>query len=147
MRQPSRAIWAMALLVLVLSAAGCVKAAESPEAKPAAETTVVEGSEIERITLTEDAVHAVGIETQPVGVDRLSPLLRVIPLTALIYDPEGKPWTYTLTAPRSYLREPVVIARIAGANVYLSDGPAVGTQVVTVGASELLGVEYGVGAE
>lgn len=147
MRQPSRVLWVVALLVLILGAAGCAKSAEEPEGTPAAQTTAVQESEIERITLTEDAIHAVGIETAPVSLDSASARLRVIPLTALIYDPQGMPWTYTQTAARTYLREPVVIAKIGGGNVYLSDGPAVGTPVVTVGASELLGVEYGVGAE
>jgi hypothetical protein len=45
------------------------------------------------------------------------------------------------------LRAPVTIARLDGDRAYLSDGPAPGTQVVVVGAPELLGVELGVEGE
>jgi hypothetical protein len=37
--------------------------------------------------------------------------------------------------------------RIDGDRAILSDGPAPGTEVVTVGAAELLGTEYEVGEE
>ena len=43
-----------------------------------------------------------------------------------------------------YVREPVVIDRIAGNRVFLTDGPAPGTEVVTQGAAELYGSETGV---
>ena len=68
-------------------------------------------------------------------------------MTALIYDSQGKPWTYTMPAPRTFVRVAVVIARVDDGTVYLSSGPPVDALVVTVGASELMGAEYGVGAE
>ena len=41
----------------------------------------------------------------------------------------------------------VTVDQLQGDTAYLSKGPAVGTLVVTVGAEELLGTEYGVGHE
>ncbi len=73
--------------------------------------------------------------------------LTAIPLAAVIYDPKGRPWTYTIAGPRTYVRKAIVIDRISGDTVLLRSGPPVGTPVVIVGASELLGAEYGVGEE
>ena len=44
-----------------------------------------------------------------------------------------------------YARERVVVADITGANAVLALGPAVGARVVTDGAAELFGVEFGAG--
>jgi hypothetical protein len=76
-----------------------------------------------------------------------TPKKTVVPLTAVIYDPEGTAWVYTATAARTFVRTKIVIDHTSSGNAYLSSGPAVGSAVVTVGASELLGAEYGVGGE
>ena len=44
-------------------------------------------------------------------------------------------------------RAPITVDRVDGETAYLVKGPAVGTAVVTVGAPELYGAEYGVGGE
>jgi hypothetical protein len=85
-----------------------------------------------------------GVRTQPVTA---SGRFRVVPLTAVIYDPSGSPWTYTVVGARTFLRQPIVVDHIDGDRVFLTSGPSVRTPVVTVGASELLGAEYGVGKE
>jgi hypothetical protein len=59
----------------------------------------------------------------------------------VLYDPEGKTYVYTVTAPREFLREAVVIDRVDGARALLSDGPPAGTEVVTTGAAEVYGAE------
>ena len=46
-----------------------------------------------------------------------------------------------------YVRAPIDVIRIDGDRALLSDGPPLGTEVVTVGAAELLGTEYEVGEE
>ena len=98
-----------------------------------------------------------GIRTQPVRSapsaaaarrrHRADAELTVIPLAAVIYDPQGRSWTYTIAAPRTFVRRAIVIDRIDGDEAFLRSGPPVGTPVVTVGAPELLGAEYGVGEE
>jgi hypothetical protein len=64
-----------------------------------------------------------------------------------VYDSDGSTWTYATAAPRTYLREPIVVERIDGDAAILTRGPAVGTAVVVVGAPELLGAEYQISGE
>ena len=71
----------------------------------------------------------------------------MIPLAAVLYDKDGKTWTYTTSEPLTFVPQEVVIARIDGDTAILTSGPAPGTEVVTVGAAELLGAEYGVPGE
>jgi hypothetical protein len=65
----------------------------------------------------------------------------------VVYDTDGSSWTYVNTAPRTYVREPIVITRIEGSVAVLSSGPPLGAAVVTVGAAELLGTEYNISGE
>jgi hypothetical protein len=53
---------------------------------------------------------------------------------------------YTVTGPLTYTLATVGVASMQGSRVYLT-GLAPGTQVVTVGGEELLGVQDGVGVE
>lgn len=99
-------------------------------------------SEIGRVTLTEQAAARLGIELTPV-VARGRRL--VVPATAVFVDPEGTWWVYTSPEPLSYERHEVVIQRDVDGEVLLSQGPAAGTDVVTVGVAELYGVEDAVG--
>lgn len=70
---------------------------------------------------------------------------KVIPYAALIYDVEGGTWVY-VKEPNvlSFVRQSVTVDYILGDLAYLVEGPEVGTQVVTMGAAELYGVETGV---
>jgi multidrug efflux pump subunit AcrA (membrane-fusion protein) len=70
-----------------------------------------------------------------------------VPITAVIYDPEGVPWVYVPDGGHAYTRHAVTIARYVGDTVVLGSGPGAGTPVVVSGAAELLGTEYGVGEE
>lgn len=69
----------------------------------------------------------------------------VVPYSSLIYDIYGDTWVYINPEHRQFLRVPVVVDYIQGENVYLVDGPAAGTTVVTVGVAELHGTDTGVG--
>ncbi|RLT34469.1 MAG: hypothetical protein DWI59_06505, partial [Chloroflexi bacterium] len=70
---------------------------------------------------------------------------KIIPYAALLYDPTGKTWVYTNPTELVFVRQPILIETIAGDDVILGDGPPTGTSVVTVGAAELYGAEFGVG--
>lgn len=70
----------------------------------------------------------------------------VIPYAAVIYAADGATWVYTVLEPAEFLRHLIVIDRIDGDEAVLSDGPSPDTQVVTVGAAELLGTELDVGS-
>jgi hypothetical protein len=65
----------------------------------------------------------------------------------VVYDTDGSTWTYVNTAARTYERKPITVTEIDGAAALLSDGPAAGTPVVTVGGAELLGTEYNISGE
>jgi hypothetical protein len=107
----------------------------------------VSGSDFARVILTPRAAERLGIETEPV---RTVPVpgtqsAETIPYAALLYGSSGETWTYTNPSPLIFVRSRVTVERIDGAVAVLSDGPAPGTAVVTVGAAELLGAEDGVG--
>src|SRR5438552_383935 len=68
---------------------------------------------------------------------------RIVATSSVLYDAKGKTWVYTSPEPMVFVRHAITVDHIDGDRVVLSDGPAPGTAVVTVGAAELLGTEYG----
>ena len=134
------------LAVAALILTGCSSAPEDTAAPdPNVKLTPVSGSAdgLKQVTLSAIAVTRLGLQTQQ--IPRGTP--EKIPFKAVIYDPNGKSWTYTSPAPRTFVRSAITIDRIDGDNAVLKAGPPVGTAVVTAGAPELLGAEYGVGEE
>ncbi|WP_254053635.1 hypothetical protein [Singulisphaera sp. GP187] len=69
----------------------------------------------------------------------------VIPLAALLRDIHGNTWVYENSAPHAYARRRVSVDRVVNSMVALTSGPKPGAQVVTDGAAELFGTEFGVG--
>ena len=69
----------------------------------------------------------------------------VVPYTAVIYDLQGDTWVYTNPAPLTFVRDHVKVDYIDDDTAVLSEAPAVGTKVVSVGVAELFGTEFGVG--
>jgi RND family efflux transporter MFP subunit len=69
----------------------------------------------------------------------------VVPAAALLHDAYGGTWVYVQREPHVYARVRVVVADIVGSSALLSQGPAVNARVVTDGAAELFGVEFGAG--
>jgi len=57
------------------------------------------------------------------------------------------PTVFVETEPLAYLRTPVTVAARSGDQVVLTDGPPADTEVVTVGAAELVGIETGLDGE
>jgi len=70
---------------------------------------------------------------------------RVVPFNAILYDIHGGAWVYRQLGPRTYARGRVSVRYIDGPNAILAAGPQPGTKVVTDGAAELFGTEFGVG--
>ena len=83
---------------------------------------------------------------QSVGVRLVEPgsntPKKVVPYSAILYDLTGDTWVYTNPEPSVFVRERVDIERIDKDLAVLNTGPAVGTQVVTIGAAELYGAEF-----
>ena len=142
--------WIVALFVIVgLPLSACSRTAtDGPEDSPA-RVQPIPGSDQARVILSEEAARRLGIETEPIreaqgsaGIEAL-----VVPYAAVLYDPAGDAWSYTSPEPLVFVRQPIQVTDIRGGEAYLSSGPPAGTRVVTVGASELLGIEYEVGEE
>ena len=70
---------------------------------------------------------------------------KIIPYTAVLYDSRGDTWVYTNPEPLVFVRDHISISYIEGDLAVLFAGPPAGTAVVTVGAAELYGAEFGVG--
>ena len=144
-RQPARKHgqrWLVGLAVLAaLPLAGCGSAPSAGATATKSEPAKVEkvaGSDISRLRLSERAVQRLDIKTTPVAAGaRLT-----VPYGAVLYDASGATWTYTNPEPLVYVRHGITIERIDGDTAFLTAGPAAGTPVVTVGATELFGTEF-----
>lgn len=152
--------WAAAVLVtLGLGSASCTDAStvtghrESP-----AVVEAIPGQDVKRVKLTERAAQRLGIDTVTIGTGQATPPggpspsagapATVVPYSAVLYDPAGVTWVYTVPQPLTYVREKVVVATVGGSSgteAVLSQAPAPGTAIVTTGAIELWGAELGVG--
>jgi hypothetical protein len=134
----------------------------------------IEGTPLSKVTLTARAAERLGIETVSVreevtqagaiatrgdsggaqlqgdprpwvGRTASSGTRTVVPYAAVLYDSNGDAWVYTNPEPLVFVRHRIKIEYIAGDRAVLSEGPAVGTAVVTLGAAELFGAEFEVG--
>jgi len=113
---------------------------------PPVTVEAIDGTDIKRVTLIPASAERLGIQTAPVGREVVGGRSRtVMPYAALLYDEQGDTWTYTNPEGLAYVRHGVTVDFIEGDLAILSDGPPVGTLVVTVGAAELYGAEFGVG--
>jgi hypothetical protein len=124
---------------------GCAEAAESVTSHAAEHATVehVEGSDLSRLTLSASAIARLDIQTAVVRQSGRGK--SVIPYAAVIYAADGATWAYSIAEPTAFVRHPITVDRIEGTDAVLSQGPPVGSRVVTVGAAELLGTELDVG--
>jgi hypothetical protein len=132
-------------LVLVVGAVSTVFAlsgrsetAAAASAPPATVERVAKG--LNRITLSAEAARRIDVQTAPATAENGS---TVIPYAAVLYDPDGRTWTYTSSKPLVFIRKNITVDRIEADRAILTKGLAPGTAVVTVGADELWGVEYG----
>jgi RND family efflux transporter MFP subunit len=69
----------------------------------------------------------------------------VVPKAALLHDAYGGTWVYVSRGDHVYARERVTVSTIVDSLALVSQGPAPGARVVTDGAAELFGVEFGAG--
>ena len=130
----------LAAIAAGLALAGCGGQSEDDATQSPAQVEQVKGTKLNRITLTPEAAERLDIQTTAA---RRKGTRTVIPYAAVLYDPDGKTWTYTSPKRLVFVRKDISVDRIDGQSAVLSAGPAAGTSVVTVGADELWGVEYG----
>ena len=144
------AVTVAVLLLSLPSVAGCTPV-EPGAASSGTEAAHVEEVDAERsrVVLTSDAVARLGLETAAVTLSpsagRSGRARLAIPYAALLFAPDGTPWTYVAEGDRSYLRAPLTLDSVSAGRALLLAGPPVGSSVVTAGAAELLGTELDVG--
>ena len=138
------------LAAITVSASGCSAAGASNEENPetAVKVETAQEGQPARITVSQRAEQRLGLRTEPVRpLTGATGATEVIAYSAVVYDEDGKSWTFSAPSPRTYIRVPIVISSITGQTVQLKSGPPVGTQVVVVGAPELVGAEAGISGE
>lgn len=131
----------LSLTPVALAAGG--KSLGKPSGVVPATLEDIPGSELRRVTFTQRAMERTGVRTQQVRRDGSGRL--VVPYSSIIYDPRGGVWVYTSPKERTFVRHKVVVDDIQGDDVYLTEGPAVGTTVASVGAAEIYGAEFEMG--
>ena len=131
--------WLILIAMLAaLSLSACAPAAPvEDEIKPVTLEPIT-GTDLNRLTLTEDAAKRLDVQTAEVReVDGQM----VVPYASILYEANGNTWVYVNVAPLVYIRQAIVIDSINGDEAILSKGPDSGAAVVTVGAAELYGSE------
>jgi predicted small secreted protein len=131
-----------ALLAVPLLLAACGGTANDGAGADPAAVEQVKGTDITRVKLTAEAARLLGVRTERVR-NEVAGSRTVIPYDAVLYDADGGTWTYTSPNPLVYQRADIRVARIDGVSAILTRGPPAGTRVVTAGATEIWGVEYG----
>lgn len=138
---------AFTIIIVTLAALGLagflvfpVENSKAPGRSEPAQVTVMPGSDHKAVVLTEQARARLDIQTAEVAAQPLA-----VPYAAVLYETDGSTWVYTNPEPLAYVRNQIEVDRIEGDQAFLISGPPAGTAVVTTGAAELLGVEFGVG--
>lgn len=129
-------------LVIALVVPACKAATE--EASTDGEPMTVEpikGTDFSRVILTADGAERVGLETIEVAARGKE---AIVPASAVWIDVNGDEWLYTEPEPLVFVRAAIGVDRYDGEVAVLSDGPSVGTEVVSVGVPELIGSEFGI---
>lgn len=67
-----------------------------------------------------------------------------VPTSAIVRDIYGGEWVYAKIAPDKFIRQRIEVASTQGDRAILSRGLTPGAEVVTAGAAELFGTEFGV---
>jgi len=121
--------------------AGCGQTAATHVPYKPAKVGAATAAGVKPVTFTAEGARRIGLETSTIAEaeGRL-----VVDHAALIYDSKGGSWVYAVSEPLTYLRAAVMVTHTDQALVFLADGPAVGTAVVTVGAAQLYGEELGI---
>jgi len=131
-------------LASVLSASvlgGCGANADSAESAESF-TRTDDGGTV-RLSVDPEAVERLGIESETVSADASGDGVEAIPAAALLYAPDGSTFVYTRGDATTFGRHPVSVQRMEGGYAWVRDGPPAGSAVVTQGAAELTGMEFG----
>lgn len=133
------------IALVIAGLAGCAHAASTsaPPAPPARMEHIGHSQSLS-VVLTPLGARRIGIETARAVAS--GPLIG-IPYGALLYEPDGQAAVYVKVSALVYTRRFVTVSTVNGDRVMLAGGVQPGTEVVTQGGEELLGVQNGVGVE
>jgi len=161
----NRNLSTVVMIIAALQLTACSKESSSLDLKSKPATIEkIEGTELSRVLLTQKAAERLGIETalvremsaqsmevpssdkdakppQPSGVPQ-----KVVPYSAVLYSTNGNTWVYKRPEPLTFVRHQIKVDYVRGDVAFISDGPPVGTEVVTVGVALLYGAELGFGS-
>jgi hypothetical protein len=137
---------ALPVVIAVAALAGChtSTSADAGRPPPSARMERTGPNGALSVVLTQLGAQRAGIQTAVAATAAHG--RAVVPVSALLYQPDGSSVIYAMTAPLTYTLAAVGVASIQGSQVYLT-GVKPGTTVVTVGGEELLGVQDGVGVQ
>ena len=143
-RQLRAACAGLVLIAGVVSLSACSEASSGYDYETAthhepAKLEPIKGTDVHRVVFDAEGAERVGLQTAPI---RQNGQGTVIPYDAVIYGADGNTYTYTAPEPLTYVRQEIDIDHVDGDSAMLSDGPPVGTEVVTVGAAEVYGTEF-----
>ncbi len=143
-RQLRAACAGLVLIAGVVTLSACGEASTGYDYETAshhepAKLEPIKGTDVHRVIFDAEGAERVGLQTAPI---RQNGQGKIMPYDALIYDADGKTYTYTAPEPLTFVRQEINIDHFDGDSVVLSDGPPVGTEVVTVGVDEVYGTEF-----
>ncbi len=125
--------------------AGCGPAPSGTAAQvPPARMERIGNSRTLSVVLTPLGARRIGIETAQAVAN--GPLI-LVPYSALLYEPNGQTAVYVKVSALVYTRRFVTVSTVNDNEVMLTAGLQPGTEVVSRGGEELLGVQNGVGVE
>lgn len=141
-RRPRLLCAVVVLAALALPACKEVVSESATGYEPAKLAAVRGRDDVKLVTFTAEGARRAGLRTAVVRPRAGHGA--VVPYAALIYDAEGGTYVYTSPRPLSFVRAEVKVDRIDGGRVFLAKGPRAGTRVVTVGSTQVYGVELDV---
>ena len=125
MRHQIRWIAAIAIVLPLFLVACGGSSSSDEEASGPATVELIEGTDLSRVTLTEQAAQRLDIQTAAVAANGGG---KVIPYSAVLYSPTGETWAYVSHEPMTFTRKAIVVDRIDGDKAFLSEGPAAGAK-------------------
>jgi len=133
------------IILTLFSFCACENNHNNEHKEHPSEVEDIEGTDLSEVTLTAKAIERIGLQTELVTQIHGSPLRLVVPYSSILYDSQGRVWVYINPENRTFVRHEVKVDYIEGDRVYLTEGPPVGTKVISVGVAEVYGAEFEVG--
>lgn len=138
--------YAPRVVMVIMASLQLTACQEKPEPSvPIDIATKVEdtGQALHRVRLTAKRAEELDIKTALVREEqRDGKLQRVIPAAAVVQDQQGNAWIFKSADSLVFVRERISVVTIDGDEAVLSDGPPVGTAVVSAGANRLFSDEF-----